>query len=91
MSKTKQEQKTQREVYQIRTGNKDIIEAIAIDSSQGGFKMSDGILFDTKETAEAVMNTFNALAKDGVDFKWECEIIPVYDKKQALEMFLERK
>jgi len=63
------------QIYQIRVKNKELKDAPALH-------------FEKKETAEAVMGTFNALIKKGKKLEWECTVIDVLSHEEALEEFM---
>ena len=48
----------------------------------------DALYFEEQKTAEAVINTFNALLAEGKTIEWECEVVYAMSHKEALQQFM---
>lgn len=68
-------------VYRIRLKNKDLKELKKLGLDEWHF--------ETQEAAECTMNALNAMLAEGKSLNWECSIVNVMSKEDALAQFLQ--
>jgi len=63
-------------IYKVSIKNKDLQQSC------------NALYFKERRTAEATVNLFNQLLKEGKVIEWECEVIEVLSHKEAFQQFM---